>query len=91
MSVSDIVAIKQDGKVSCHYCDSVGFTPIPGFFSQNPLKNAEMVVEDDYGMIDGIINNGAKEPKMCIRDRCDCGRNRTGTGTYTGGECGIGG
>ena len=26
MSVSDIVAIKQDGKVSCHYCDSVGFT-----------------------------------------------------------------
>ena len=24
MSVSDIVAIKQDGKVSCHYCDSVG-------------------------------------------------------------------
>ena len=61
MSVSDIVAIKQDGKVSCHYCDSVGFTPIPGFLPQNPLKNAEMAVEDDYGMIDGIINNGAKE------------------------------
>lgn len=62
MSVSDIVAIKQDGKVSCHYCDSVGFTQIPGFLSQNPLKNAEMAVEDDYGMIDGIINNGTKEP-----------------------------
>ena len=30
LSVSDIVAIKQDGKVSCHYCDSVGFTEIPG-------------------------------------------------------------
>ena len=64
MSVSDIVAIKQDGKVSCHYCDSVGFTQIPGFFPQNPLKNAEMTVEDDYGMIDGIINNGAKEPTV---------------------------
>ena len=61
MSVSDIVAIKQDGKVSCHYCDSVGFTQIPGFLPENPLKNAEMAVEDDYGMIDGIINNGAKE------------------------------
>ena len=61
MSVSDIVAIKQDGKVSCHYCDSVGFTQIPGFLPENPLKNAEMDVEDDYGMIDGIINNGAKE------------------------------
>lgn len=61
MSVSDIVAIKQDGKVSCHYCDSSGFTQISGFLPENPLKNAEMAVEDDYGMIDGIINNGAKE------------------------------
>ena len=64
MSVSDIVAIKQDGKVSCHYCDSVGFTQIPGFLPQNPLKNAEMAMEDDYGMIDGIINNGPKEPTV---------------------------
>ena len=64
MSVSDIVAIKQDSKVSCHYCDSVGFTQISGFLPENPLKNAEMAVEDDYGMIDGIINNGAKEPTV---------------------------
>ena len=61
MSVSDIVAIKRDGKVSCHYCDSFGFEQIPGFLPDNPLKNAEMAVEDDYGMIDGIINNGPKE------------------------------
>lgn len=60
MSVSDIVAIKRDGVVSCHYCDSVGFQEIPGFLPSNPLKNAEMTVEDDYGMIDGIINNGPK-------------------------------
>ena len=64
MSVSDIVAIKRDGKVSCHYCDSFGFEQIPGFLPDNPLKNAEMVVEDDYGMIDGIINNGPKEPTV---------------------------
>ena len=64
MSVSDIVAIRQDGKVSCHYCDSVGFTQIPGFLPDNPLKNAEMMLEDDYGMIDGIINNGPKEPTV---------------------------
>ena len=64
MSVSDIVAIRQDGKVSCHYCDSVGFTQIPGFLPENPLKNAEMAVEDDYSMIDGIINNGTKEPTV---------------------------
>ena len=64
MSVSDIVAIKQDGKVSCHYCDSFGFQQIPGFLPDNPLKSAEMTVEDDYGMIDGIINNGTKEPTV---------------------------
>ena len=64
LSVSDIVAVKRDGMVSCHYCDSVGFAEIPGFLPNNPLKNAEMSMEDDYGMIDGIINNGAKEPTV---------------------------
>ena len=64
MSVSDIVAIKRDGKVSCHYCDSFGFQQIPGFLPDNPLKSAEMTVEDDYGMIDGVINNGTKEPTV---------------------------
>ena len=64
MSVSDIVAIKQDGKVSCHYCDSFGFQQIPGFLPDNSLKSAEMTVEDDYGMIDGVINNGPKEPTV---------------------------
>lgn len=64
MSVSDIVAIKRDGKVSCHYCDSFGFEQIPGFLPDNPLKNAEMAVEDDYGMIDGIINNGRRGEEL---------------------------
>ena len=64
MSVSDVIAIKRDGKVSYHYCDSFGFEQVPGFLPDNPLKNAEMAVEDDYGMIDGIINNGTKEPTV---------------------------
>ena len=62
MSVSDIVAIKRDGKVSCHYCDSFGFAEVADFLPDNPLKNAEMSVEDDYGMIDGILNNGQRQP-----------------------------
>ncbi len=63
MSVSDIVAIKHDGKVSCHYCDSFGFKPVPGFLPDNPLKNAEMAVEDDYGMIDGILNTAPRNQR----------------------------
>ena len=59
LSVSDIVAIKQKGTISCHYVDRWDFKELPDFLTkENPLKTAEMSVEDDYGMIDGIINNG---------------------------------
>lgn len=62
LSVSDIVALKQNGVVSCHYVDSIGFRELPNFFrSDNYLRITEMQVEDDYNMIDGIINNGTKE------------------------------
>ena len=64
LSVSDIVALKQNGVVSCHYVDSFGFQEIPDFLKpENYLKNAEMSMEDDYDMIDGIIDNG-KNPTV---------------------------
>ena len=62
VSVSDILAIRENGELSFHYVDSVGFKEIPKFIEpENYLKNAEQSVEDDLGMIDGIINNGKKE------------------------------
>ncbi|MGI6497590.1 MAG: DUF4316 domain-containing protein [Oscillospiraceae bacterium] len=30
------------------------------------MKNAEMQLEDDYGMIDGVINNGPKETEKAV-------------------------
>ena len=39
---------------------------------ENPLKTAEMTVEDDYGMIDGQINNGRRDEvkeRPSIRER----------------------
>lgn len=30
----------------------------------NPLRTAEMTLEDDYGMIDGVINNGRRGEKL---------------------------
>ncbi|WP_455505619.1 YodL domain-containing protein, partial [Gemmiger formicilis] len=56
LSVSDIVAIKRGPDVSYHYCDNIGFKELPAFRPENYLKAAEMAMEDDYGMIDGIIN-----------------------------------
>ena len=59
MSVSDIVALKVAGEVSCYYVDAFGFVELQDFMKpENYLKNAEMAMEDDYGMLDGVINNG---------------------------------
>ena len=75
LSVSDIVAIKRGHEISYHYCDCIGFKELDGFREENYLKAAEMSVEDDYGMIDGIINNGEKVPskepeqKMSLKER----------------------
>ena len=65
LSVSDIIALKQNGAVSCHYVDSWGYKELLGFIQPtNYLQNAEMALEDDYGMIDGVINNGPKQPTV---------------------------
>ncbi len=73
LSVSDIVALKQNGVISCHYVDRFGFTELKGFLKpENYLKNAEMELEDDYGMLDGIVNNGqvpAKEEKTSVLEK----------------------
>ena len=67
LSKSDIVALKQDRVVSCHYVDSIGYKELPNFLKiENYLKNAEMQLEDDYGMIDGVINNGPKEIEKAV-------------------------
>ena len=31
---------------------------------ENPLRTAEMTLEDDYGMINGIINNSRREEEL---------------------------
>jgi len=73
LSVSDIVALKQDGVISYHYCDNIGFKELPDFGKESPLKNAEMLLDDDYSMIDGRINNGksalAEEKKPSIMEK----------------------
>ncbi len=61
LSVSDVVVLREDGRVQAYYVDSFGFTQVPEIFSDNPLKKVEELMEDDYGMIDGIINNGTRK------------------------------
>ena len=64
LSVSDIIVLKQKGQITSYYTDSIGFQKLPEFVPrENALRNAEMMMEDDLNMIDGIINNGPKEEK----------------------------
>lgn len=59
LSVSDVIAVRNNGELGCFYVDRWGFEPLPGFLDQqNPLRTAELSTEDDLNMIDGIINNG---------------------------------
>ena len=68
LSISDIVALKQAGVVSYHYVDSIGYKELTNFRNtDNQLKNAEMQLEDDYGMIDGVINNGPRETEKAVK------------------------
>ena len=75
LSVSDVIAIKEGDQLTCHYCDSIGFPQVPGFLPQeNYLKAAEQSLEDDYGMIDGIINNGPKPTVEALAQKAQAGQ-----------------
>ena len=63
----DIVAIKRHFAVD--YLQDKNEDRIRQLSQINPLKNAEMSMEDDYGMIDGIINNGKAPGKEESKDR----------------------
>lgn len=69
LSVSDIVALKTDAVISYHYVDAIGFKELHDFMPDNYLKYVEMSLEDDYGMIDGIINNGKKEEPPSVLEQ----------------------
>ena len=57
----DIVAIKRH--IAVNYLQDKNEDRIRQLAQNNPLRNAEMSLEDDYGMIDGIINNGKASSK----------------------------
>ncbi|MDD2246600.1 MAG: YodL domain-containing protein, partial [Proteiniphilum sp.] len=63
LSVSDIVALKVDGKVSAHYVDSWGFYELSGFVKlANYLEAAEKSTEQNYNQLDSLMNNQAPPP-----------------------------
>jgi hypothetical protein len=66
LSVSDVIAIRQNGVLSAHYVDTIGFQELPGFFSgRNYIRTLEDMLEQNDNQLDGIINNLPEEPQPC--------------------------
>ena len=62
LSVSDVVALKQQGIVNYYFVDSFGFKELPGFDAgRNPLRGLEDQIEQNDNQLDGIINNLPEE------------------------------
>lgn len=61
LSVSDVIVLRKDGRDQAYYVDAFGFKQVPEFLAADPLHKVEELLEDDYGMIDGLINNGEKK------------------------------
>lgn len=74
LSMSDVVVLRRDDQDRAYYVDRFGFAEVPQFLEQqraaekeNPLAAAEMSVEQNYNMIDGIINNLPPDASMTDR------------------------
>ena len=64
LSVSDIVAIRQNGETTAHFVNTIGFQELPGFFSgKNYLRTVEDMIEQNDNNLDGIINNLPEDAK----------------------------
>lgn len=79
MSVSDIVALKRDGVVTCHYCDSFGFEQLPDFLTPKPtvaeledqVKNGQQIslmdlagaVHREKGQKKSVVSQLKKQPQ----------------------------
>lgn len=58
LSVSDVVVVQQGGQSTAHYVDNFGYKTVPEFLQpENYLKATEQSTEQNYNMIDGMVNN----------------------------------
>ena len=58
LSMGDIVVFRQDGQQTAYYVDEgAEYRQVPEFLQESPIKAAEMTTEQNYNMIDGVLNN----------------------------------
>lgn len=70
LSMSDVVALKMDGKVFSYYVDRFGFSSLPDFQQPAPLA----ATQEDFDQMKGILHNGtpstlAEDKRMMEEER----------------------
>ena len=69
LSVSDVIALKRNGKVSVHYVDSIGFKELPGFLDKKPEHSSVPVsythlLRPAFPKLRRLKNMSEKQPKL---------------------------
>lgn len=72
LSMGDIVVFRQDGEQTAYYVDEgAEYRQVPEFLVQqeSPIKAAEMTTEQNYNMIDGVLNNAPSPGEVEAKEK----------------------
>ena len=72
LSMSDIVVFQQEGQQTAYYVDEgAEYRQVPEFLVQqeSPIKAAEMTTEQNYNMIDGVLNNAPSPGEVEAKEK----------------------
>lgn len=86
LSISDVVVMNTDGDVKAYFVDRFGFTDVTEEFLKSPkqqyrpLAKVEELEEQNYNMVDNVLNNGygEKERREEIRMKAATYQEQTG-------------
>lgn len=68
LSVSDVVALRQNGVLSAHYVDSIGFVKLPGFFTDLSSARQKISIQEQLKTASNVLKNRPESQKtMPIR------------------------
>ena len=68
LSVSDVIAVRQNGVLSAHYVDSIGFVELPGFFADVSPARQKISIQEQLKTASNVLKNRPDNKKtMSIR------------------------
>ena len=57
LSVSDVIAVRQNGVLSAHYVDSIGFVKLPGFFADLAPARQKIPIQEQLKAASDVLKS----------------------------------